>query len=45
MNIPIPEGTQLIKIGSQATEFGINNLQLTLQTEGIFAGSSIDGFF
>ncbi|MGD1809476.1 Calx-beta domain-containing protein, partial [Dapis sp. BLCC M126] len=33
-NIPIPGGTQFIEIGSQATELGIDNLQLILQTEG-----------
>ena len=36
-NIPIPEDTRFITIGSQATELGIDNLQLTLQilqTEG-----------
>ncbi len=33
-NIPIPGDTQFITIGSEATELGIDNLQLTLQTEG-----------
>ncbi|WP_371357700.1 Calx-beta domain-containing protein [Hydrocoleum sp. CS-953] len=32
-DISIPGGTQFIEIGSQATELGIDNLQLTLQTE------------
>ncbi|MGK7918596.1 MAG: Calx-beta domain-containing protein, partial [Trichodesmium sp.] len=44
-NIPIPEDTQFIDIGSEATELGIDNLQLTLQTEGILTESNIDSFF
>ncbi|NES05783.1 MAG: hypothetical protein F6K22_25010, partial [Okeania sp. SIO2F4] len=33
-NIPIPGDTQFIAIGSEATEIGLDNLQLRLQTEG-----------
>ena len=33
-NIPIPEDTQFIAIGSESTEIGIDNLQLTLQPKG-----------